>query len=99
MHPRTLFLVSYASVMAGLIVGLIAALLSHVLLADQTWANLVDGLNIVSQLCLSVCATAILVLLDRTRREPAIEVCDDGADENDTPPLEFFRARRPHGGR
>jgi hypothetical protein len=99
MYSRTLGLVCYASVMVGLVVGLVAALLTHALLAGQSEANLVDGLHLVSQLCLSVSATTILVLHDRARRAPAIEVCDDEADSDETPPVGFYGMPGPRGRR
>jgi hypothetical protein len=62
MSQRSLALASYAAVMAGLIVGLVAALWTQALLADDVRANLVGGLHVVTELCLGAGATALLVL-------------------------------------
>jgi hypothetical protein len=62
MSQRSLALASYAAVMAGLTLGLVAALVTYALLAGDARANLVGGLHVVAELCLGVGAAALLVL-------------------------------------
>jgi hypothetical protein len=84
MSQRSLALAAYAAVMAGLTVGLIAALITQALLADDARANLVGGLHAVALLFLGAGATALLVLHVRAPRQTPAVVRDE-ADEDTAP--------------